>query len=84
MGKSVPNNKFALILMGLLPTTYAGMLGSIAASAELSGTAISSSVVIKLATDEYDHQTLQSGKAQDKAFTADAQKKKGLKCEPQM
>jgi Pol polyprotein len=48
--------------------------------------AVCSTVVIKLATDEYDWHTLQSGKAQDKAFTADDQKKKkgkrsNVKCE---
>jgi gag-polypeptide of LTR copia-type len=76
MGKSVPDNEYASILMGSLPMTYAGMLRSIAASAEMSGTAVSSAMVVKLATDEYDRRTLQSGKAQDKAFTADNQKKK--------
>src|SRR5258708_945061 len=82
MGKSVPDNEYVSILLGSLPTTYAGMLGSIAASSEMSGTAISSTVVIKLAIDECDRRSLQSGKAQDEAFTADAQKKKkGKKCE---
>ncbi len=58
------------------------MLGLIAASAKMSRMAVSSTVVIKLATDEYDQCTLQSRKAQDEAFTADAQKKKkGKKCE---
>jgi LTR polyprotein gag-polypeptide-like protein len=72
MGKSVPDIEYTSFLMGSLPTMYAGMLGSIAASAEMSGTAISSTVVIKLATDEYDRRTLQSGKAQDEAFTTRA------------
>jgi hypothetical protein len=76
MGKSVPDNEYALILLGLLPMTYAGMLGSIAASPEISRMAISFTVIIKLATDEYDRCTLQSGKAQDEAFTANNQKKK--------
>src|SRR5258707_15504985 len=82
MGKSVPDNEYVSILLGSLPTTYAGMLGSRAASAEMSGTAVSSTVEMKLAIDEYDRRTLQSGKAQDEAFIADAQtKKKGKKCE---
>src|SRR5713226_4707779 len=86
MGKSVADNEYASILMGSLPSTYAGMLGSIAASAEMSGTAVSSAIVVKLATDEYDRRTLQSGKAQDEAFTADSQKKRkgkkrDVKCE---
>jgi LTR polyprotein gag-polypeptide-like protein len=53
MGKSVPDNEYASILLGLLPMTYAGMLGLIAASTEMSRTAISSTVVIKLSIDEY-------------------------------
>src|SRR5258707_8039374 len=82
MGKSVADNEYALILMGLLPLMYASMLGSIAASAEMSRTAVSSAIVVKLAMDEYDRRTLQSGKAQDEAFTADSQKKrKGKKCD---
>src|SRR5258707_5099699 len=76
MGKSVADNEYALILMGLLPLMYASMLGSIAASVEMSGTAVSSAIVVKLAMDEYDRRTLQSGKAQDEAFTADSQKKR--------
>jgi hypothetical protein len=58
MGKSMPNNKYVLILLGSLLTIYAGMLGSIAASTEISGMAIFSTVVIKLATDKYDQHTL--------------------------
>ena len=76
MGKSVADNEYASILMGSLPSTYASMLGSIAASAEMSGTAVSSAIVVKLAMDEYDQRTLQSRKAQDEAFTADSQKKR--------
>src|SRR5260370_2807291 len=58
------------------------MLGLIAASAEMSRTAMSSTIVVKLAMDEYNQCTLQSGKAQDKAFTANSQKKrKGKKCD---
>src|SRR5260370_14806557 len=82
MGKSVPDSEYTSILMGLLPLMYASMLGSIAASAEMSRTAVSSAIVVKLAMDEYDRRTLQSGKAQDEAFTADSQKKrKGKKCD---
>ncbi len=76
MGKSVPTSEYALMLMGSLPTSYASMLGSIAASGEMDGMAVSPAVVVNLATDEYDRRTLQSGKGQDEAFTADSQKKK--------
>src|SRR6266850_5993536 len=55
MGKSIPNNEYASILMGSLPSTYYGMLGAIAASAEMSGAAVSPAIVIKWATDEFDH-----------------------------
>jgi gag-polypeptide of LTR copia-type len=68
MGKTVPETEYASILMGLLPMSYMGMLGSIAASAEISRAAVSPAVVIKLATDKFDHHNLQSDKAQDKAF----------------
>ncbi len=49
MGKSVPNSEYALILIGSLPMSYASMLGSIAASGEMSGMAVSPAVVVKLA-----------------------------------
>jgi gag-polypeptide of LTR copia-type len=54
MGKSVPENEYTSILMGLLPTSYASMLGSIAASAEMSRVAVSPAIIIKLAQDKYD------------------------------
>src|SRR5258708_16155420 len=76
MGKSIPDSEYASILMGLLPSMYAGMLRSITASAKMSRTAVSSMITVKLAMDEYNQCTLQSRKAQDEAFTADSQKKK--------
>jgi hypothetical protein len=76
MGKSIPDNEYASILMGSLPESYTAILGSIAAAAELSGTAVSSSIVVKIATDEYDRRTLGSEKSKDEAFVADSQKKK--------
>jgi hypothetical protein len=68
MGESVPNVKYASILMGSLPPSYSGMLGAIAASADLSGTAVSPAVVTKLATDKFDHRSLQKDKAPDEAY----------------
>ena len=76
MGKSIPDNKYASILMGSLPDSHIAILGSISAAAELSGTAVSSNVVVKIATDEYDRRTLGSEKSKDEAFVADTQKKK--------
>ncbi len=86
MGKSVADSEYASILMRSLLSTYASMLRSITASTEMNRTMVSSAIVIKLAMNEYDQCTLQSGKAQDKAFTADSQKKKkgkkhDVKCE---
>ena len=80
MGKSVPDIEYASIIMGSLPESYAAMLGSIAAAAELSGHAVSSAVVVKIATDEYDRRTLESGKTKDEAFAVSSQKK-GKKCD---
>jgi hypothetical protein len=58
------------------------MLGLIAASAEISTTPVSPTIIIKLAQDKYNRHNLQSNKAQDlkdEAFTADPQKKKPKK-----
>jgi hypothetical protein len=82
MGKSVPETEYASILMGSLLTSYAGMLGSITASAEMSTTPVSPAIVIKLAQDKFDCHNLQSNKAQDaksEAFTANSQKRKPKK-----
>jgi hypothetical protein len=49
MGKSVPETEYASILIELLPILYAGMLGLIAASAEMSTMPVSPTIVIKLA-----------------------------------
>jgi hypothetical protein len=55
-----------------------GTMGkSIVASTEMSGMTVSPAVITKLATDEFNHCTLQNQKGQDKAFAAKSQKKKG-------
>ena len=84
MGKTITDDKYASILLGLLPESYMAMLGSIAAAAELSGRAVSSAIVVKIATDEYDCRTLQNGKTKDEAFATSPQKKgkkHDVKCE---
>jgi len=84
MGKSVADAEYASIMMGSLPEPYAAMLGSIAAAAELSGNTVSSAVVVKIATDEYDRRTLESGKTKDEAFATSPQKKgkkRDVECE---
>ena len=80
MGKTITDDEYASILLGSLPESYTAMLGSIAAATELSRRAVSSAIVVKIATDEYDHRTLQNGKTKDEAFTASPQKK-GKKCD---
>ena len=75
MGKSVSDAEFASILMGSLPPSYQPTLSGIAAAAEMSTTTPTVATVTKLAIDEYDRRTLTSGKPQDQAFAADAQKK---------
>jgi hypothetical protein len=52
------------------------MLGTIAAATEIGGTAVSSTIVIKISADECDQHTLDNGKMKDEAFSPDAQKKK--------
>ena len=73
MGKVVTDAEYAAVLMGSLPPSYAGTLGSIAAAAELSQTAATSSIVIKLATDEYDRRTI--SRANEEALLAQTQGK---------
>jgi len=79
MGKSIADAEYASILMGSLPESYTAILGSIAAAAELSGNTVSSAVVVKIATDEYDRRSIESGKGKDEAFAAGPQKKKRKK-----
>ena len=84
MGKTITDNEYASILLGSLPESYLAMLGSITAAAELSGRAVSSAIVVKIATDEYDCRTLQNGKTKDEAFATSPQKKgkkHDVKCE---
>ena len=77
MGKLIADDKFASILMGLLPASYAPILSGVSAAAEISAMTPTTALVTKLATDEYDRCTLGNDKT-DQAFAADA-KKKGKK-----
>jgi hypothetical protein len=54
MGKTISDTKYTLILMGSLPKSYSQTLSAIAATSKITGTAVTPSVVISLATDEYD------------------------------
>ena len=84
MGKTVPDSKYASILMGSLPPSYQPTLSAISVAAEMSGTTPTPAIVTKLATDEYDRCTLRGSKAQDEAFVAVAdarrQGKKQVEC----
>jgi hypothetical protein len=80
MGKSVLDNEFVSILMGLLLSSYAPTLSGIAAAAEISTMTPTEATVTKLALDEYDRHTLGNDKSQDQAFAVDA-RKKGKKCD---
>jgi hypothetical protein len=75
MGETFSETKYAQIMMGSLPPSYANILGSIAAGATFSGTAATPAMVSKLVIDEYERRTL--GQGQDEALTAESQKKKG-------
>jgi hypothetical protein len=78
MGETVTDTKYAQILMGSLPPSYASTLGSIAAAAELSNNPVTPRIVLKLAIDEYERRTL--GNTQNEALAADSKTKgKGKK-----
>jgi hypothetical protein len=82
MGKMVTDAKYAAIMMGSLPPSYKSVLNSIASTAYMQTVPITSEAVFKLSVDTFEcHQIKSTGKAQDKAFTAEAQKKKGKKCD---
>ena len=48
MGKIIPDSKCPSILKGSLPESYTAFLWSIAAAAEMSGTAVSSAVMVRI------------------------------------
>jgi hypothetical protein len=62
MGKPVPENEYASILIGSLLMSYAGMLGLIAASTKMSGVAVSPTVVIKFSVPQKEAQERQRTK----------------------
>jgi hypothetical protein len=80
MGKVVPDTEYTAILMGSLPKSFSNILGQISASAAMANTVPTPSIVIKLATDEYDARVIRAGNTQDEALAASTQKdKKGKK-----
>ncbi len=82
MGKSMPDDSFALVLMGSLPPSYHPTLCTIAAATELCEVDATPAVVTKVAFGEYDRRTIQRGRTQEEAFSTDAQKtKRDIECE---
>jgi hypothetical protein len=75
MGKTVLDPKYTAILMGSLPKSYLNIISQISVSAEMARTVPSPSVVIKLATDEYDSHIIRAGHTQDEALVTSTQKK---------
>ncbi len=76
MGKSIADSEYASILLKPLPESYTCILGPIAAAAEMSGTAVSSAVVVKIATDGYDRRTLESSKTKMKPLPQTPRKRR--------
>ena len=84
MGKNLDDDKFASILLGSLPPSYAATVGGINAAADTTGNAVTSDQVIRLISDEYDSCMMKKGKnGPDEAFAANSQKqrdKRNVEC----
>jgi hypothetical protein len=76
MGKTISDTKYTSILMGSLPKSYSQTLSAIAATSKITGTAVTPSVVISLATDKYDKQTVKGSGLPNEALAADTRKNK--------
>jgi len=82
MGTTIPDDKYASILLGSIPSTYKASTSTMSTTAALTNTMLTSNNVICLLTDEYDCQVPRKPKneeGQDEALTADGGKKKKLK-----
>ena len=76
MGKTLDDNEFASILLGLLPPSYSPTIGGINAVANCTGNVITSDQVIQLILDEYNRCTIHKNKnGPDEAFSMTTQKK---------
>ena len=79
MGKSIPDDEYASILLGSIPSNYEATISAMSTTATLTNAALTPDTVIRLITDDYDRRVLKAGKqteGQDEALTADATKKK--------
>ena len=81
MGTTIPDDEYASILLGSIPTSFEPSVSAMSTTIELTGVNLTPNMVIKLITDEYDRRVLKSGKpgGQDESLTADAGKKKSKK-----
>ena len=61
MGKTMPDDEYNLILMGLLSLSYQATLSTISVSAEMSGTTPTPAIITKPATNEFDRCTFKEG-----------------------
>jgi gag-polypeptide of LTR copia-type len=87
MGTQVTEEEYAYILLRSLPKSYAGIINSLAAQADLNSQTITPSNIIYLAMDEYARHAMEKkNKGTNKAFAAtpwkaaNEQKKQDVKC----
>ena len=82
MGKTIPDDEYASILLGSIPSNFEAVISSMSTHVALTNTTLTPETVVRLITDEYDRRVLKAGKqgeGQDEALTADATKKKKSK-----
>ncbi len=78
MGKTIPDEEYASILLSSLPTAYDATTSAMSTTASLTNTDLTPNTVIRLVIDEYDRRVLKAGKPkepQDEALAADAGRK---------
>ncbi len=78
MGKSIPDEEYASILLGSLPTAYDATTSAMSTTASLTNTDLTPNTVIWLVTNEYNQRVLKNGRSkepQDEALAADASQK---------
>ena len=85
MGKTIPDDKYASILLSSIPSNFESVTSSMSTHVALTNTTLTPETVIRLITDKYNHHVLRAGKqgeGQDEALTADAMKKskKDIEC----
>src|SRR5712672_1931219 len=85
MGKTITDREYAGTLMGSLPPSYESVLSTISSSCFINQQALTSAMVLKLVLESFDcRQAANASKAEDEAFTTEAQKAKAKNAKPQM